>query len=88
MSHHVGSLMCYWVLPVSGIPIPRTTVQRVTNFESSTNPNQTQFEVYDKRVSHRFKEEYTGANYLQKHNQKPEIETWEQLARADEELYE
>jgi hypothetical protein len=27
VSHHVGSLMSYWVLPASGIPISRTTVQ-------------------------------------------------------------
>ena len=34
VSHSVGSLMSYWVLPASGIPITRTTVQRVTNLES------------------------------------------------------
>ena len=31
VSHSVGSLVSYWVLPSSGIPIARTTVQRVTN---------------------------------------------------------
>ena len=31
VSHSVGSLMSYWVLPSSSIPITRTTVQRVTN---------------------------------------------------------
>ena len=31
VSHHTGSLMSYWVLPASGIPMSRTTVQRVTN---------------------------------------------------------
>ena len=36
VSHHIGSLMIYWVLPVSGIPMSRTTIQRVTNLESQT----------------------------------------------------
>ena len=35
-SHKVGSLMSYWVLPKSGIPISRTTVQRVTHLETQT----------------------------------------------------
>ena len=36
VSHQVGSLISYWVLPASGIPMSRTTVQRVTNLESQT----------------------------------------------------
>ena len=32
VSHSVGSLMRYLVLPYIGIPITQTTVQRVTNF--------------------------------------------------------
>ena len=34
VSHQVGSLMSYWVLPAIGIPMSRTKVQRVTNIES------------------------------------------------------
>ena len=34
VSHHIGSLMSYWVFPEIGIPMSRTTVQRVTNLES------------------------------------------------------
>ena len=36
VSHHIGSLMSYWVFPASGILMPRTTVQQVTNLESQT----------------------------------------------------
>ena len=36
VSHHIGSLMSYWVFPASGILISRTTVQRDTNLESKT----------------------------------------------------
>ena len=33
VSHRVGPIMSYWVLPRSGIPISCTTVQRLTNLE-------------------------------------------------------
>ena len=36
VSHQVRSLISYWVLPASGIPMSCTTVQRVTNLESQT----------------------------------------------------
>ena len=80
--------MSYWVLPVSRIPISRTTVQMVTNLESETNQNQKQFEVYNKRVTDRFKEEYIGENYLHNHHQKPDVEIWEELSGDDEAFYE
>ena len=76
VSHHIGSLMSYWVLPVSVIPISRTTVQRVTNLESATNQNQKRFELYNKHGADRFKEEYIGENYLHNHHQKPDVELW------------
>ena len=66
--------MSYWVLPVIRIPISITTVQMVNNLDSVTNQNHKRFEVYDKRVSDRFKDEYIGANYLQHHYQKTDIE--------------
>lgn len=37
VSHRVGALMSYWVLPQSGIPISCDTVQRVTNAEKGTD---------------------------------------------------
>ena len=45
VSHNVGSLMSYWILPVSRIPISRTTVQRVTNLESQTEQCKKRFEA-------------------------------------------
>ena len=36
VSHHIVSLMSYWVFPASRIPMSRTTVQRATNLESQT----------------------------------------------------
>ena len=37
VSHRVGKLMSYWILPQSGTPISVTTVQRVTNLENQTD---------------------------------------------------
>ena len=62
VSYHVGSLMSYWVLPVSRIPISITTVQRMANLESATNQNQKFFEVYNKRIADIFREEHIRAN--------------------------
>ena len=36
VSHQMGSLMSYWVLPASGILMSIPTVQRITNLESQT----------------------------------------------------
>jgi hypothetical protein len=33
VSHRVGQLMSYWILPKSGIPISCSTVQRLTDLE-------------------------------------------------------
>ena len=45
VSKQVGSLMSYWVLPASGIPVSRTSVQRVTNLESQTEQFQRRFKI-------------------------------------------
>ena len=36
VSHRVGNLMSYWILPESGILISCTTVQHITNLERQT----------------------------------------------------
>ena len=37
VSHRVGNLISYWILTISGRVISRTTVQRITNLELSTD---------------------------------------------------
>ena len=49
ISNTTGSLMAYWVLPASGIPESRTTVQRVTLLEASTDVNKARFAEYDEK---------------------------------------
>ena len=69
----VRSLISYWVFPASGIPMSRTTVQRVANIESQTEQFKKIFSVYDKRIAEIFNEKYIDADYLQNNNDKPVI---------------
>jgi hypothetical protein len=54
VSHRVGRLMSYWLLPGSGIPISATTVQRMTNDEKSTEEMQKYMIQYDERLKNTF----------------------------------
>ena len=37
VSHRVGQMISYWILPISSIPVSCTTVQRITNLEKLTD---------------------------------------------------
>ena len=50
IAHRVGQAMCYWVLPPSGIPIARTTVQAITKEELSTREVLEQIYEYDAEI--------------------------------------
>jgi hypothetical protein len=50
VSHRVGGLMSYWLLPSSGIPISATTVQRMTNDEKSTEEMQKRMKHYEDQL--------------------------------------
>lgn len=53
ISHRVGSDMCYWIIPVSGTPISRTTVQHVT-LEDMRNPEiKKQIDEFDRKLNER-----------------------------------
>ena len=71
VSHYIGSIMSYWVLPSSGIPMSRTTVQRVTNLESQTEQCKKRFEVYDRAIAEIFNEIYIEGNFIDTLNNKP-----------------
>ena len=55
---NVGSLMSYWILRESSIPVSRTTVQRVTYIETCTNASKQRFESYDKAIKEIFHKKY------------------------------
>ena len=76
--------MSYWVLPKSGIPISRTTVQRVTHLETQIDANKKRFEHYDKAINERFHEVYTPESFSAPSSDKPTMEMWKDLADDDE----
>ncbi len=50
VSHRVGRLTSYWILPSSGIPISATTVQRLTYDERNTEETKKQVEDYEEKL--------------------------------------
>ena len=50
IAHRVGQAMCYWVLPITGIPIAGTTIQEVTKEELNSSEVKRLMEVYDKEI--------------------------------------
>ena len=84
VSHHIGSLMSYWLFSESGKPMSRTTVQRVTKLEPQTEKCKKRFEMYDRAILDRFNVVYIEGNFVDTPNNKPNIELWEDLANDDE----
>ena len=83
-SHKVISLMSHWVLPKNGIPISRTTVQRVTYLEMQTDANKKRFDHYDKSINERFHQVYTQESFSAPSSEKPTVEMWKDLADGNE----
>jgi PAS domain-containing protein len=54
VSHRVGQLMSYWILPISGIPISCTTVQRLTNLEKQTDAYRRRMDHYQTTLDERW----------------------------------
>jgi hypothetical protein len=54
VSHRVGRMMSYWILPPSGIPISCTTVQRLTNLEQHTAEWQQKMTAFDADLQTKF----------------------------------
>ena len=55
VSHKVGPLMSYWILPESRIPISCITVQRITNAEMIKDETKSKLQMYDAKVDKRMK---------------------------------
>ncbi len=51
VAHRVGQAMCYWVLPPSGIPIARTTIQAISKDELATRDVMTQIYDFDTEIA-------------------------------------
>jgi hypothetical protein len=49
--------MCYWVLPISGIPIARTTIQALTESELESEIFKVELKRFEERIREKFKEQ-------------------------------
>ena len=45
-AHRVGQALCYWILPVSGVPIARSTVQPISKDDLATKEVIDEFASY------------------------------------------
>ena len=50
VAHRIGQAMCYWIIPESGVPIARTTIQMITSDEMATIEVQTSLKAYDEAI--------------------------------------
>lgn len=57
VSHRIGPLMSYWLLPASGIPISATTVQRLTYLEQQTDEWKQRQQAFDNKLTPRLESE-------------------------------
>ncbi len=51
VAHRIGQAMCYWILPKSGIPIARTTIQAVNEQEMATDEIKQQLSALDQIIA-------------------------------------
>jgi hypothetical protein len=72
VSHRVGNLMSYWVLTRAGRVISRTTVQRVTNLELTTDEVKQRCAEYDQQV----REVLRDVNHIIPHNEDVALQDW------------
>ena len=78
--------MSYWVLPKSGIPISRKTLQRVTHLETKIDANRKRFEHYDTAITERLHEVYTQEYFSAPSSDKPTMEMWKDLVNGEEDF--
>jgi hypothetical protein len=50
VAHNIGQAMCFWVLPSSGVPIARSTVQAISEVELRSAEVQEQIRIYDETI--------------------------------------
>jgi hypothetical protein len=60
VAHKVGQAMCYWLLPISAIPIARTTIQEVSQHELQSEDFQRQLTQFDNAVHEKLQQEHHG----------------------------
>jgi hypothetical protein len=79
ISRSTGSLMSYHILPKTGVPVSRTTVQQVTELEKQTDANRQRFAEFEKAIAEQCKE----GQLVDKGGDKPDLADWSDLLKTD-----
>ena len=87
VSHRVGQLMSYWILPASGIPISCTTVQLVTEMEKKTDEFQEKMKRFNDIVNSRIGDHVKSAVISPPDLNKVPLESIIDLEGEDQEFY-
>ena len=87
-SHRVGSLMSYWILPSSGIPVSRTTMQIIMYLETCTDANKSRFKVFDDAIQEQCHENYDEAMFSGKSSSNPTMDIWAELSENNKDFKE
>jgi hypothetical protein len=74
VSHRVGQLMSYWILPKSGIPVSCTTVQRLTRLEQATREWGERMEAFDRGLVGKLSASPNSELFIPQTNDVPTLE--------------
>ena len=80
VAHQVGNLMSYWILTNTGHVISRTTVQRITNLELSTDEVKDKCKEYDQRITDLLKDE----NHIIHQDGDLQLQDWNEFPIEDD----
>jgi len=53
-AYNIGQALCYWVLPISGVPLARSTVQSIPHEYFSTDEVQKELKQLDQALISKF----------------------------------
>ena len=57
IAHQIGSNLCYWVLPKTGVPMARTTVQHVTELNLQVDEIKEKVNAFESKQGERLKDD-------------------------------
>ena len=83
VSHHIGSLMSYFILTKKCTIISRTTVQRVTNLETQVEEYKQIFKEFDLSIADKLK-----SNLVDGEGDKPDPQDWAEFSEFDADFIE
>jgi len=93
IAHRIGQALCFWILPKSGVPIARTTIQAISKADLQTDSIKAMLEEYDQAIEQKLIEEGNISDFtLYREDERPydleedELKEPEQQARDFSEI--